>query len=144
MPHIMEDFPESFIKLDILHPADRESFRLLHRKLQGGEKDAMLEYRVKMPGEDYCWLLAHYTNSFDEEGHAVRAFATAERIDRYKELEEQFTVAARLTGVRVWTLEMQNGTITYCFYRSPPHRPHDSVGHSVPSVVIVDFKPYIK
>ena len=113
VPHIMEDFPESFIKLDILHPADRESFRLLHRKLQGGEKDAMLEYRVKMPGEDYCWLLAHYTNSFDEEGHAVRAFATAERIDRYKELEEQFTVAARLTGVRVWTLDMQNGTITF-------------------------------
>ena len=108
VPQIIENFPESFIELGILHPDDEEAYRTLHRRLQEGEKDAMLEYRMKKPGEGYCWLLAHYTNSFDEEGHPVRAFATAEYIDRYKELEEQFTIAARLTGVRVWTLDMQN------------------------------------
>ncbi|RGZ01586.1 PAS domain-containing protein [Clostridium sp. AM58-1XD] len=113
VPHIMDDFPQSFLDLNIIHPDDKKAYLKLHEKLRNGSASAMLEYRVKKPGEDYRWLLAHYTTSFDEAGRPQRAFATAESIDRYKEMEEQFTIAARLTGVRVWMLDMQNRTVIF-------------------------------
>lgn len=109
-PSVIENFPEYYLSLKIIHPDDEENYRKLHKSLKDGVKEAMLEYRVKKMNGEYCWLLAHYTNHFDKKGQPAIAFATAEYIDRYKELEEQFTIAARLTGIRVWTLDIPTKT----------------------------------
>lgn len=107
LPAAMDNFPQQFLDLGYVHPDDVQKYLDLHKRLEQGAKSAMLEFRVNKPGEGYCWLLCHYTNSFDQEGRPVRAYATGENIDRYKEQEEQFAVASGLTGTRIWTLDLQ-------------------------------------
>lgn len=113
LPHTMENFPDSFLEIGLVHPDDEDNYREIHEKLKNGAENAMLEYRVKKSNGQYSWLLAHYTNSFNKNGYPVRAFATAEPIDKYKKLEEQFVTAAMLTGIRVWTLDIQNRVIYF-------------------------------
>lgn len=112
IPRVIENYPEGFLRYGLIHPSDEDAYRRMHEQLKAGAKEVMLEFRIRKPGADYSWELAHYTSSFDEAGHPIRAIATSENIDRYKEQEEQFTVAAKVTGVRVWVVDLQNKTIS--------------------------------
>lgn len=114
LPAIMENYPESFLSLGYIHPDYEHIYRRIHEELKSGVKDIVQDYQICAPGDDgYCWMQLHYSMIFDEAGQPVRAIATAELINDYKELEERFIIAAHQTGVRVWTLDIQNRTIEF-------------------------------
>lgn len=113
LPPVMSNFPESFLALGYVHPDYEESYRRMHGELKAGIQDIVKEFQIKLVDGEYSWQRIHYSNILDDTGKPVRAIATAERIDAYKELEQRFIVAARQTGVRVWILEMQNHEIEF-------------------------------
>lgn len=109
-PLVIENFPEAFLESGRIHPDDRDKFRAIHQELKRGTADVVQEYRVRADDGEYRWMRVHYSNISDGNAVMSRAIATAEWIDAYKDLEERFLIAARQTGILVWTLDLNEKT----------------------------------
>lgn len=106
LPAVIENFPEKLIENGFIHEDDCEKYREMHIKMKAGEKDVVHDLRVRAAGGSaYKWMRVHYTNIFDKQGTPLRSVATALSLDEYKDLEEQFKVAASQSGMTVWSYD---------------------------------------
>ncbi|MCD8163048.1 MAG: PAS domain S-box protein [Synergistaceae bacterium] len=106
LPEVIENFPESLIESGFIHEDDCEKYREMHIKMKAVEKDVVHDLSVRTTCESaYKCMRVHYTNIFDKHGSPLRSVATALSLDEYKDLEEQFKVAASQSGMTVWSYD---------------------------------------
>ncbi len=105
LPQKMFDFPESLLRSGYLHPDSVEDYRQLHAEIRAGRLTAERQIRLSDPYGG-TWFRVVYNNVLDEDGKPVRAYAMAENINQYKDLEYRFSIAAQSQGFYVWAINL--------------------------------------
>ncbi len=104
VPEKLSGYPETFIRSGVIHPGSIDDFLWLHDEMKKGTIRA--EKKIQL-NDAYggVWLLVRFTNYFGSDGKPSRAFATAENLDEYMELEERFETACFNEGILTWVFD---------------------------------------
>ena len=106
LPDIMENFPESLIAFGRIAMNSRKTFRNMHTRLNSGEKIVVEDIETILPNGNSSWQRLKYNNIFDESGAPIMAFASAQAIDDYKEMENTFLIASKQNGLTTWIYDI--------------------------------------
>ena len=129
---VLEDFPQSFVALGLIFPDDVGRYLHMHELVRAGAAECEEQIRIRTNGEEsYHWVLCKYVTVFDESGAPVRAIGMAQSMDLFRDLEEQFSVAARQAGLSTWTLDL-NSRCIYARQSSLEHFHGTEVLENVP------------
>ncbi len=86
-PERFEHFPDSLFEITKMPDNDRESFREMLRKIEGGADEATCD--VQMRRRDRMeWMRVKLINSFDENGNPTETIGYVERCDALKHAEK--------------------------------------------------------
>ncbi|MEG2144403.1 MAG: PAS domain-containing protein, partial [Oscillospiraceae bacterium] len=111
-PKVQENFPQSWFDAGKMYAEDIKIYSDAIEKIKNGEKEVQFEVRVLNPeSNEYSWKHIIYTNVFNEEGIPIKAIATGEDIDAYKDLESRFTYVMGQNGIYTWEYNIKNATI---------------------------------
>ena len=105
LPRVLQDFPRSLIKREIIHPDDIPAFLEMHRLLDEGSYGASADIRVRLEN-GYSWERVRYTAIYDDAGRVIKAIGTAENLNAYKEIEERFSISAGQAGILCGVYDM--------------------------------------
>lgn len=84
----IENFPESFIENEYIHPDSLFPFLELHEALKRGEPSCEAEIRVKKNKTEYRWVKMKYVMIYDSEtGSPIDAIGTGKDITAAKEIQ---------------------------------------------------------
>lgn len=82
---------------EMLHEADREGFRIAVKHSLAQREDYSLEYRVRRPSGELCWVAAHGRGTYDETGSVLGMTGVLEDITARKHAQEALELSqARL------------------------------------------------
>ena len=91
IPKYMENYPQSWLDMNILLPEYWANYLDVHKKLKAGLKSAVFEEQIWSPNfETPRWEKIIYRTIFDEEGEPLKAIGTAVDVTEQKELEAAF------------------------------------------------------
>src|SRR5690606_31912500 len=97
-PAAMPTSPEAF--LDFIHPDDGNTYRQrLIAHLKGESAQFMLELRVRLPNNDYHWVLIRGVASRDDDMRAIRMAGSLGDINLRKRAEQQLVHDALHDGL---------------------------------------------
>lgn len=100
LPHVMRDFPASWLETNIVLTKYWKTVLEGHRRLRDGEKEVGWEQQIWPPTQKApVWEHVTYTTIFDNSGHPVRAVGTAVDITKQKRLEAEFQSFADLQNM---------------------------------------------
>ena len=108
VPEILENAPYSFAQAGYIHPDCVEDYLQLHLDMKKGLASSERQIKFNTGLDGGSWYRVKYTNTFDENKRPVRAYATAQNIDAYKDLEERFAVNAEQEGILTWVFDIRN------------------------------------
>ena len=84
----IENFPESFIEKEYIHPDSLFPFLELHEALKRGEPSCEAEIRLKKNKTEYRWVKMKYVMIYDSEtGSPIDAIGTGKDITAAKEIQ---------------------------------------------------------
>lgn len=84
----IENFPESFIEKEYIHPDSLFPFLELHEALKRGEPSCEAEIRLKKNKIEYRWVKMKYVMIYDSEtGSPIDAIGTGKDITAAKEIQ---------------------------------------------------------
>ena len=87
----MENYPQSWLDMNILLPEYWANYLDVHKKLKAGLKSAAFEEQIWSPNfETPRWEKIIYRTIFDEKGEPLKAIGTAVDVTEQKELEAAF------------------------------------------------------
>ena len=86
---VLEDYPESFIRLTAMMKEDAESYRRMIREIDGGAPEAECVVRMRMLGK-YSWYRVHLSSIPDALGQTERAVGTSASIEGYRIAEADY------------------------------------------------------
>ncbi len=109
---VLEDYPRSLYAAGVVAPESVKHYQGLIDAVNRGEAFIMADIKTVAAGGVVVWKRVRFTTLFDENKQPFWAVATAETIDEYKELEQQFVLAAAQTGVEAWVYSLKDRTIT--------------------------------
>ncbi|SDX30638.1 PAS domain-containing protein [Eubacterium barkeri] len=112
LEEILENYPQSVYDSGTIHPDSVADYQRLIDAVNAGEEDATADIKTIDVNDELVWKRVRFTTLFDENKKPFWAVATAESIDEYKRLEQQFSLAAAQTGMEVWVYDFANRTIT--------------------------------
>jgi formate hydrogenlyase transcriptional activator len=72
-----------------IHPEDIERLREERRKAMLGNKPFAMEERIRRKDGEYRWILVQFNPLLDDQGHAIRWYATGTDIDDRMRAEER-------------------------------------------------------
>ena len=119
--YAVEDYPNAMLKRGFIHPDDAEAFLELHRRVEGGAKEAEAVLRRRAPGGGYRWERVRYTRLQDMEGRAVKVLGTSADMDAYKEIEQRFQATIRQTGIAVGVYDIRSNHYDAYFHNQEFH-----------------------
>ncbi|MDI3513068.1 MAG: hypothetical protein PWP40_297 [Rhodocyclaceae bacterium] len=97
-PGSMPSAPEAF--LDFIHPHEVETYRQrMISHLKGDSSQFMVEFRVRLPNDEYHWVLMRGVASRDKELRAFRMAGSLGDINLRKRAEEQLVHDALHDGL---------------------------------------------
>lgn len=101
----MDNFPESFLTLELLHPEDQAAFMDMHHRIDEGAEEASADVRIKY-GEVYHWKRLHYVLANDDT--EVKAIGISIDLEPYKDMEKQFSIAVAQAGIYCSVYNLRN------------------------------------
>ena len=91
VPAVMENYPQSWLDMNLLVPEDGGPYLEIHRKLKAGVPSIVSEHRIWPPYADSPqWERIIYRTIFDESGKPLRAVGIANDITAQKQMEENY------------------------------------------------------
>lgn len=99
---VLAPYPQAAIDSGAIVPSSYDEYLRLVDAIDRGEPLAIGDVQTIDIHGNYIWKRIHYSTLFDENGKPYWAFATAQTVDDYKMLEQQFSIAAEQTGIDVW------------------------------------------
>lgn len=136
---IVENFPESWLNTGFIHPEDVEIYRNMMLKIKSGLPYAEWETRtLDLKTRAYRWMKIRYTTIFDEKNQPVRAVATAQDINAFRELERRFKQVLLQNGLWVWEYDMERREINKynLANQQDPYGYRDKIIPNVPESII--------
>lgn len=103
----LTNYPESWIKLGLVHPEDVETFREGIAKVDRGIQYVQFFVRIRdVKHYRYEWKNIKFTTFYDKEGKASYAIATSENAMAYKKLEHYLSKVMHQNGLWSWEFNM--------------------------------------
>ena len=87
VPIVMDNYPESFIKLVHLNEKDTDAFLNMVKEIDDGAKESECTVFMSLQGVE-GWYRVHLMSVPDEYGHTVKAIGNVFNVDRAKEAEK--------------------------------------------------------
>ncbi|MEG0721397.1 MAG: ATP-binding protein, partial [Lachnospiraceae bacterium] len=94
-----------------IHPDSIDRYDSLIQAVQNGEPSAMSDIKTIDAKGNLVWKRVRFTTLFDEKNYPFWAVATAESIDDYKTLENQFITVLEQNQIDTWMYDMSRHTI---------------------------------
>lgn len=123
----VENYPQSVYDAGIVARESISAYQKLIEDMKNGYSVSSADVKMLDANGNMGWKRIHFTALFDKHHKPFWAVATAENIGEYKELEQQFAVAAAQTGVESWIYDFATRTLT--------RKSNVLTGHSAPMVV---------
>ncbi|MEG1914667.1 MAG: response regulator [Acidaminococcaceae bacterium] len=90
VPRLLEDYPNSFVKLGVVHPDSVQEFLKLHQQIKKGAKEVKGKIQIVHPNGKVNWDIIKYTTIFDEHGRPIKAIGTGVDITDQVLLEKRY------------------------------------------------------
>ncbi|MEG1642003.1 MAG: PAS domain-containing protein [Synergistaceae bacterium] len=106
-PRIMENFPQSLIDLGLIHPDDIDIYRKVYENIDNGSPREDFECRVYNPAfRKWRWMKGHCNTIFNKNGEPIKTICTAEDIDKFKDLENNYNFIINRFGISSWKFNL--------------------------------------
>nr|WP_319487825.1 diguanylate cyclase [uncultured Caproiciproducens sp.] len=95
----IQDFPNSVLKSQIIHPDDIGMFELMFSSVKSGAHSAEGECRLKNEKGSYLWYNIKITTIFNKDGNPIRAIGRISDVTCQKEATQQLMQKAQRDGL---------------------------------------------
>lgn len=113
IPELCENYPESFVSLGFVAPAQRRLHIDSVNRILSGVPYVEFEVQINSFEDDYVWYRLRFTAIQDEYGVPVRAICTAEPIADYKDLEMRFTTILEQNHIGTWIYNIKQHSLPW-------------------------------
>lgn len=104
----LNNFPDSWIAMGYIHPDDVDEYRRMPFLVKNGVPYVEWNGRIKdLEKQVYIWRKIQYTTIFDNNNSPIKAIATAQNIDSYKELESRFIQTLVQNDISAWDYDIK-------------------------------------
>jgi len=91
VPPIMDNYPQSFLDMNLILPKYWNVYLDIYKQVRAGEPEVTGEYQIWIPDDEFPhWERLIYKTIYDEQGKPVKAIGTAIDISAEKYLEARF------------------------------------------------------
>ena len=111
LTRVLENYPQSVYDSGAIVPESVAAYQGLIDAVNAGKPSVMADIKTIDADGKAVWKRVRFTTLFDEKNRPCWAVATAETIDEFKSLEQQFAITAAQTGIESWIYDIGSRTI---------------------------------
>ena len=136
IPEVCENFPESFVSLGFVAPAQRQLYIDNVNKIVSGAPYVEFEAQINSAEDSYVWYRLRCTAIRDDDGKVAHAVCTAEPIAQLKDLEMRFTTILEQNQIATWIYNIKQHTLPGSFNLKNTMGFEEAEIHNVPQSLI--------